>query len=170
MMTRERKAIVRGRAAAIALAAVFLAACEEGDTDEDRDDRVAAELPNAVDTGVAARPDTPRQEPLDTATPDTIVVHDPGWSPTDCTAAVKPDRVMIQNEPMLITYTFAADFPEPDSVLADTNSGIAVESIDKKLTLVKLNLTNASEGQWMLRFLGAGNRACDAMLTVRRAS
>ena len=174
MMTREKTRIARGSAAAIMLAVAVLAGCDADDTDAGDDERIAGELSYPADTGTEAIPDTPRPEPLDSIQidsiqPDTVTVHEPAWAPTTCVAAVKPDRLQIQDEPMLITYAFDADFPEPDSVLADTNSGILVESLDQKLTLIKLNLSRAAEGRWMIRFLGAGN-ACDATLVVRRPS
>jgi hypothetical protein len=169
MMTREKTRIARGSTAAIMLAVAVLAGCDADDTDARDDERIAGELNYPADTGREAVRDTPRPEPVDSSQPDTVFVHEPPWAPAECVAAVKPDRLQIQDEPMLITYAFDADFPEPDSVLADTNSGILVESLDQKLTLVRLNLSRAAEGRWMIRFLGAGN-ACDATLIVRRPS
>jgi hypothetical protein len=169
MTTREKTRIARGGTAAIMLAVAVLAGCETDDTDARDDDRIAGELNYPADSGTDAIPDTPRPEAVDSSQPDTVSVHEPPWAPAECVAAVKPDRLHIQDEPMLITYRFDADFPEPDSVLTDSNSGILVESLDQKLTLVRLNLSRAAEGRWMIRFLGAGN-ACDATLIVRRPS
>jgi hypothetical protein len=169
MTTREKTRITRGSTAAIILAAAVLAGCETDDADSRDDEQIAGELNYPADTGTKAAPDMPRPEAIDSSQPDTVSVHEPPWAPAECVAAVKPDRLQIQDEPMLITYRFDADFPEPDSVLTDSDSGILVESLDQKLTLVRLNLSRAAEGRWMIRFLGAGN-ACDATLIVRRPS
>jgi hypothetical protein len=170
MMTRGKKLTGYGGAVAFAICAA-LVACESDDPDDSDQERIAGEISYPADSGREIIPDTPRPEPIDSAAADdTFALNEPPWPPSDCIASVKPDRVHIQDEPMLVTYTFAIDFPEPDSVLADTNSGIAVESLDKKLTLVKLNLSRATEGRWAIRFLGSGDRACDGTLTVRRPS
>lgn len=169
MTTHVKYRFGYGGAVAIALLSVFLVACERDDMEADRSERIVADLGDSADGGQEITRDTPPPATVDSATPeDSFALNEPPWPATDCVASVKPDRVQIQDEPMLITYTFGADFPEPDSVLTDTNSGISVENLDKKLTLVKLNLSRATEGRWMIRFLGAGERACDATLTVRR--
>ena len=169
MMTRGKKLSGYGGAVVFTLFAALLAACDSDDTDDTDHDRIAGEFSYPADSGREVLPDTPRPEPIDTVpNEESFTLNKPPWPPTDCVAAVKPDRVHIQDEPMLITYTFGVDFPEPDSVLADTNSGISIESLDKKMTLVRLNLSRAAEGRWVIRFVGSGNQACDGTLTVRR--
>lgn len=167
MMTHVRNRMSYGGAVAIALLSGLLIACERENAEDTESERIAADLGDSADSGREVARDTP--PPVDSATPeDSFALNEPPWPSTDCVAAVKPDRVLISDEPMLITYTFGTEFPQPDSVLTDMNSGISVENLDKELTLVKLNLSRATEGRWMIRFLGAGERACDATLIVRR--
>ena len=83
-----------------------------------------------------------------------------------CAAALTPDSVRIQSEPLTVGYAVPDSLGMVTGVVADEDSGIAVGEIDVEAHTVSLETASAVAGRWALTFTGDSSRTCTGMLHV----